>query len=320
MDLSQFRTLIQVAELGSLSKAADRLRIAQPALSRQIKLLEEELGARLFDRHGRGMVLTDAGREVRERVARIMSEVDEMRASVPETNAVLTGRVAVGLPPTVAEIVSVPLVAAFRRDHPRVELRFICAFTGYLLDWLQRGEIDVAVLYDPAATRSLRSRPLLIENLLLVAPSEQGLSLARAVPFARLEAETLLLPSGRHGLRTIVERCAADAGIALKVGIESDSLHTLKDLVRHGYGRTILPLAPIHGSVLAGSLSAAPLVEPTPSRRLVLSFSRDRPVLRAARFAAEAITEIVTDLVRRDVWAGHLVDGGAEGPDGDSRS
>jgi DNA-binding transcriptional LysR family regulator len=118
----------------------------------------------------------------------------------------------------------------------------------------------------------------------------------------------LLLPSSRHGLRAIVERCAAEAGIHLKVGIETDSFQTLKDLVQHGYGMTVLPLASIHQDVTAGHLSAAPLFDPSPTRRLVMALPSDRPASRAARFAADAITEVVADLVNRRVWAGQLID------------
>ena len=160
MEFGQLRTLIHVAELGSLSKAADRLRIAQPALSRQVRMLEEELGIELFTRHGRGMVLTEQGRDVLKHAVRISSELEEIRASASDVEAPLTGQVAIGLPPTVADIISVPLVAAFGMGHPNAVLRLVSAYTGYLMDWLHRGEIDLAVLYDPRTARSLRSRPL----------------------------------------------------------------------------------------------------------------------------------------------------------------
>ena len=149
MELSQLRTLIHVAELGSLSKAADRIGIAQPALSRQIRMLEEELSVRLFTRHGRGMVLTDKGREILEHATRVMTELEEIRATASDLDAPLRGRIAIGFPPTVADILSLPLVAAFGKTHPQVELRLVGAYTGHLLDWLHRGEIDVAILYDP---------------------------------------------------------------------------------------------------------------------------------------------------------------------------
>lgn len=308
MELSQLRTLIHVAELGSLSKAADRLRIAQPALSRQVRLLEDELGARLFDRHGRGMVLTEQGRDVLARAQRIMAELDEIQAKAADAQAPLTGQVAIGFPPTVGDIISVPLVTAFGQSHPQAVLRLAGAYTGYLLDWMHRGEIDLAILYDPRPARSIRSRPLLLENLFLIGPAEAGFSTTRAMAFRMLEGKRLLLPSGRHGLRTIVERCAAEAGIALDVVVEADSYATLKDLVRHGHGLTVLPLASIHDDIRAGRLTAAALIDPVPTRRLILAHPADRPVSRLARFAGETIITIVADQVERGIWAGQLLD------------
>jgi DNA-binding transcriptional LysR family regulator len=308
MELSQLRTLIHVAELGSLSKAADRLHIAQPALSRQVRMLEEELGFALFVRHGRGMVITEQGRDVLKHAVRVLAELDEIRATATDIGAPLTGQIAIGLPPTVADIISVPLVAAFRAAHPKATLRLVSAYTGYLLDWLHRGEVDLAILYDPRSARSLRSRPLLLENLFLIGPPGAGFSTSRALPFAELQDKRLLLPSIRHGLRTIVERCAAEIGITLDVVVETDSYATLKDLVRHGHGWTILPLAPIHRDVISGGLTGAPLIEPVPVRRLVLSFPADRPVSRLARFAAETISTIIRDQVERGIWVGQLLD------------
>lgn len=307
MELSQLRTLIHVAELGSLSKAADRLHIAQPALSRQVRMLEEELGFALFLRHGRGMVLSEQGKEVLTHAMRVMAEIDEIRATATPADAPLTGEVAIGLPPTVADIISLPLAAAFGKAHPNAKLRLVSAYTGYLLDWMHRGEVDVAVLYDPRMARSLRSRPLLLENLFLIGPPDAGFSTVRAVSFTSLAGKRLLLPSIKHGLRIIVERCATDAGITLDVGIEADSYSALKDLVRNGHGWTILPLAPIHADVVAGQLTAAPLIDPVPVRRLILAYPADRPASRLARFAGQAIEDIAKDLVGRAVWVGQLL-------------
>ena len=127
LEFTQLRTLIHVSELGSLSKAADRMHIAQPALSRQIRLLEVELGIRFFDRHGRGMILTEQGQEVLKHALRVMSELNELKATVSDDHSSLRGHVAIGLPPTVADILSVPLVAAFRKTHPEATLRLVSA-------------------------------------------------------------------------------------------------------------------------------------------------------------------------------------------------
>lgn len=144
MEIAQLKTLIHVAELGSLSKAADRLQVAQPALSRQIRLLEKELGMFLFERHGRGMVITDIGREVLERAVRIMAQMDEIREMTASGHSSYRGTVMIGTTPTVSEIVSVPLVRKITESHPELRIRLLSAFTGHLLDWVERGELDVA--------------------------------------------------------------------------------------------------------------------------------------------------------------------------------
>ena len=307
MDVPQLRTILHVAELGSLSKAADRLRIAQPALSRQVRLLEEELGIRLFDRHGRSMVVTDAGKEVLRHAQRIMQELDEIRATVADEDAPLRGHVSIGMPPTVSDILSVPLVTAFQARHPEAKLRIVSAYSGYLLDWLHRGELDVAIMYETPPVRSLRMEPLLEEVLFLIGPPGSSLMPDQAVPFAEVAALKLFLPSLGHGLRTILEQSAQIAGCRLDVPVEADSYSTLKNLVESGHGYTILPLAPIHRDVLVGRLVYAPIEGPTLSRCLMLTYPTDRATPRLARFAGNVMTATASDLVRSGVWSGRLL-------------
>jgi DNA-binding transcriptional LysR family regulator len=310
MDIAQLKTLIHVAELGSLSKAADRLHIAQPALSRQIRLMEKELGVFLFERHGRGMVITEVGREILDHAARIMAELEAIRHSVTSGRSSYKGMVIVGTTPTIAEIITIPLTRRMKEAHPQLHIRFSSAFSGHLLDWLQRGELELAMSYDPQPLRSLRIVPIMMEKLLFISSDQGRLHLSRAVPFARLAEEELILPSPRHGLRAIMEDCARRAGIELRASVEADSLRAMIDLVRHGFGSTVLPLAPIHSLVQGGVLCAAPLVDPTPARKLVLAYPADRPVSPAARFVGEVLTEIATDLVSRNIWVGQILDRG----------
>ncbi|TKT76316.1 LysR substrate-binding domain-containing protein [Aquamicrobium sp. LC103] len=310
MDISQLRTLIHVAELGSLSKAADRLHIAQPALSRQIRLLEEELGARLFDRHGRGMIITNKGEDVLRHALRVMAELEEMRAAVADENAPLRGHVSIGLPPTASDILSEPLVSAFRDTHPEATLRIVSAYSGYLFDWLHRGEVDAAILYDPKSARTLRVQPLLEEALFLIGPPQSALSPDQPVEFADLENLRLLLPSNSHGLRIIVNRYAEEVDIRLNVKVEADSYSTLKSLVHSGHGFTVLPLAPMHEELTTGRLRAAPLINPVPLRRLIMSYPTDRPTPRLARFAGQVIASTIGLLVEQGVWSGRILEAG----------
>lgn len=306
MELSQLRTLIHVAELGSLSKAAERLHVAQPALSRQIRLLEEELAVRLFERHGRGMVVTEQGQAVLAHALKVMAELEEIRATSQEKDGPLRGHVSIGMPPTAIDLLSEPLVAAFREHHPEATVRLVSAYSGHLLDWLQRGEIDISILYDPKSAKTLRNIALLEETLFLIGPSDSGLSMEVPVDFAQVLDRPLLLPSLGHGLRSIVDKYALETGRTAHVPIEADSYTTLKHLVEKGHGYTILPLPPIYQDLVAGTLRAAPLQNPTPRRQLILSHPTDRPTSKLARFAAKVIIDNATQLVEMGLWSGRL--------------
>ena len=306
MDVTQLRTLVHVAELGSLSKAADRLCTAQPALSRHVRLLEEELGTRLFDRHGRGMILTEQGRTVLLHAKRIMAEFEDIRSHVAEENGTVGGRVSIGMPPTVAEILAVPIVEAIRKSHPSATCRIVSAYSLYLFDWVHRGEVDVAILYDPRSIKSLKSEPLVEEELHLIAPKDAGLSLDTPFAFRELADKPLILPSGDHSLRQIIERSADACGIKLDVRIEADSYSTLKQLVLNGLGWTILPVVPFRADIDSGRLSSAPIIDPVPRRLLELSVSADRPLSRLGSVVLETMEATTSALVKRGAWPGKM--------------
>lgn len=306
MDITQLKTLIHVAELGSLSKAADRLNIAQPALSRQIRLLETELGVALFDRHGRGMVITDAGVEVLDHASRIMGELEAIRSAIAGKRGELSGTLGIGMTPTISQIVTVPLVRRLREAGPMLSLRFSSAFSGYLIDWIQRGALDIAFTYNPPPSRSLRIKPVMVESCILVGPGNAGLALEKPVPFTALAGMHLVLPGPPHGLRTIADDCAREAGIALTTTVEVDSFGAMVDLVRNGFGHTILPLAATYDLIREGVLSGAPLIDPVPERKVVLVHSADRPVSRAARFAGECFRSITGELIAQGMWSGRV--------------
>ena len=307
MDVVQLKTLIHVAELGSLSKAADRLNIAQPALSRQIRQLEKELGVYLLERHGRGMQITDAGKEVLQHATRIMDELEAIRSSVSGGHVSFQGAVAIGTTPTIAEIVTVPLVKRIREAHPELSIRFSSAFSGYLLDWLQRGELELAISYDLQPLHTLRIVPVMMENLVLVGAPAAGLQLDKPVSFASLAQQPLVLPSQRHGLRKIMDQCAVDTGFTIATRVEADSFGALIDLVRHDFGYTALPLASIYTHLQNGTLCAAPLVEPTPMRKVVMVSPADRRVSPATRYVADTFVELASQLVKQGIWAGHML-------------
>src|SRR3569833_954757 len=147
MDFRQLRTFACVAELGSLSKASDTLRVAQPALSRQIKILEHELRTELFTRNGRGMVLTDAGRLLLARTSGIVRQIDQIRDDIQSSKGPPSGQVVLGLVPTVSCVLSARFARRCVETFPGISLRIVESYSGHLVEWLHRGEMDLAILY-----------------------------------------------------------------------------------------------------------------------------------------------------------------------------
>ena len=307
MDINQLKTLIHVAELGSLSKASERLHIAQPALSRQIRMLEEELNCSLFERHGRGMVITDSGRLVLEHASRVMAELESIRNQVAEGQSSYSGVISIGMSPTVSSIVAIPLIKMVKASHPRLSLRITSAFTGYLMDRLQTGELDLVVSYDPTPIPSLKIEPVLRETLFLVGGANSDLGPGNPVSFSELGRHELILPSPHHGLRRIIDHCAATAGQSLQASMETDDFKVMLDFVRHCDGATILPTAPIHKFLAKGSLKASPLQDPQPQRTMVLAYPADRPVKPATYYVASGFQDIARKLVADGVWPGELL-------------
>ncbi|NOG73072.1 LysR family transcriptional regulator [Roseicella sp. DB1501] len=294
MDLRQLRTFREVAEAGSLSRAADRLRLAQPALSRQIRMLEEEIGTPLFARHGRGMQLTEAGQAFLDRILGPVRQLERAGEEVRALGSAVSGQVALGMMPTLACVLAGPLARRVAAEHPGLSLRIVEGYTGHLVEWVQRGVTDATLLYGPAQALHLRVSELLLEEMVLVGDAGSGIGPA-PVPFATLAGRRLVLPSRAHGLRRIVETAAGRARITLEVGFEADSFGVLKDLVEAGLGQAVLPRSAIRAEEAAGRLRSAPLVRPVPRRQVVLALPPDRPASRA--------TATVLGLLRREVAA-----------------
>ena len=288
MDLRQLRTFRAVAELGSLSKASDRLRIAQPALSRQIKLLEHELRTPLFVRHGRGMVPTEAGQVLLERTSMVVRQLEQARADVLSVAGRPCGRVVVGMVPTIGSALALILARHVVRDLPGVTLRMVEAYGGYLIDGLHRGEIDMAVVYGPTAGLHLDAETLRHDDLFAVGAAGSGLAADSAVDLAWLAGQPLVLPSVPHALRFLIDEAFGATGCDARVVVEADSFGAMLDIVAGGIGITLLPYYAVAGQIDAGRLEASRVVPPL-RRELVLAL----PSRHRASTAANAVAEIV---------------------------
>ena len=183
--------------------------MAQPALSRQIKLLENEIGVPLFARHGRGMKLTEAGRQLLESVGAPLRQLEQSFDELKSSANRIEGRVSLGMTPTISFILAGRLAKRVAKELPGVSLRIVEGYGGYLVEWLQRNEIDATVLYGPASDLHLRVTELLYERLVLVGPRDCDLDIKNPVLFRTLADLQLVLPSKPHGLRAVVDGAAA---------------------------------------------------------------------------------------------------------------
>lgn len=305
MDFRQLRYFIQVVELSSITAAAERLNIAQPALSRVVKALEEELSVALLRRHGRGVMPTEEGIRLARRAKAILEDVEDMAGDISGNRAPISGTVTLGLPPTVSEILATHLIERTLTEFPDVKLRIISGFSGHVQDWLLRGKIDLGVAYEGQKPPSIKARPIIIEQLFLIqAAQTDGARDGVPIPMRDALQNPLILPNPEHGLRGRIEAIAWDEEIDLNVVLEIDILPTMLAFVERGLGSTILPLVSVINQVRDGRLIARPIVRRTIDRTLVLMTPLNRPGSRLTVSFAEFITAEVHAMVATGQWPG----------------
>jgi LysR family nitrogen assimilation transcriptional regulator len=302
VDLRQLKALVAVVETGSVTKAAELLRLVQPAVTRQIRALEDEFGVPLFDRSSRGMQPTAAGVSLADRARRALAELDRARAELAVMPGSVTGIVTVGLLESTAGLLSEPLVSAILHDHPGIELRVLTAYSGHLQQWIGSGDLDLSLLYNLAGTPSLNVHPLVSEKLWAVAPPLAGLEPGRAVTLAEVAAHPLVMPTPGHGLRTLIDSAVTQAHIDVDIAVQTNSMSLQKHLVQGGHGWTILPGAGIAGDLAVGTLSAAPLAEPEIWRSIVLGLPRARQITPAVQTVARQLARLVRSTAHRGAW------------------
>lgn len=302
MELRQLTALVTVAEVGSVTKAAKLLHVVQPAVTRQIRLLEEELGVPLFQRTRHGMVPTPAAEVLIMRARRALHELDAARAELRPEPGEVAGIVSVGLLESVLDILAQPLAEAVAQRHPGIELRLFTGYSGHLQQWLDSGEIDLSLLYNLSDTPSLSVVPLVREQLWAVAPPDAGLSAGTPVPWATVLAHPLVLPVSGHGLRVLIDRARSVVPMEPCTVVQTNSMLVQKNLVLAGHGWTVLPAAGVAADVAAGRLSGAPLTAPDVERSVVLGLQHRSRLLAPVEAVASSLTRLISELVRSGAW------------------
>ncbi len=293
MKLQQLRYLIQVAESGSFTKAATKLNMAQTALSRQIKLLEEDLGVTLFRRDGRGVEPTAAGSELVRRATALFTDLYEMRQAVVGYRHTVEGDVTIGMMPLLGAHVAPTLLLSARDLHPNVKIKFMVGMSHAIHEWAIAGRIDFGVVSTAIESSSyLMSDEIAGDRLHLVTSADQAGAGKRAtVTFAEALAQPLVIPSKLNGIRAVIDSYALEAGLEVTPVIEVDSLEIIKRLVPTGIGRTILPRFSVASEVAAGQLRSVPIVDPELDYRVAITYSVERPLSPTASAIATILRQ-----------------------------
>jgi LysR family transcriptional regulator, nitrogen assimilation regulatory protein len=302
LDFRQLRYFTILAEQGHFGRAAAALHIAQPALSRQIRLLEEELGVQLFERHPRGAAPTEAAVVLLDRATFILRYFEQLRSDVAATQRDPHGPVALGMSPGLALTLALPLYDEISSRFPGVQLQIVEDFTDTLHDRLLRGTIDLAILNGPRSERpNLVTTPLMEEQICLIGVANSPHLRRAAVDVQDLPKIPLVLAGvAKSGVREVVETAATKAGIKLEPKVEVQSLEVAKRIISQGILCTAHFAAPIKDDIDSGRFRAVPIKGLFLTR--FIARASDRPPSRATAVLTQLVQDVSRQLVSRARW------------------
>lgn len=280
MELRSLQYFVRIAELGSITRAAAHLHLAQPALTRHVQRLEEELGVALFTRANRGVRPTEAGQRLLESALRILRDVERTGDEIRAQDAQPSGRIILGVTPTLCPVLVPELFADMRRNYPRVALKVVHAGMVRLEEFLIDGRVDVALLSELSRGRLIASTRLGEEEMVLV--TRPGMRRPGIVDADELSATPLVLGDG---LRAAMDGLLAGRGVTLNVEMEVNDHETMRLMVREGAAAAILPYSSVSRECARGLIEAHRLGAGGVFRTLALGVR----IGRAASLAREAV-------------------------------
>lgn len=301
MEIRQLRYFVRIVDLGSLSKAAADLYVAQPALSKQIASLEAELKVSLLVRSPRGVTPTEAGLAFYRQAQSLLRQLARVPDEVRSADASPSGVVAVGMPYSASNILAPALVAAVRERLPGIRLAITEEGSGYLEGLLAGGRLDLSLLYErDRPSPQIEERPLLVEELFLVTKAGgKG-----DIPLAGIAKLQFILPGPANSTRQVVEKAFAKAGLPIQVAAEVDGPWTTKSMVAAGLGATILSRSALYPEKALTGLAVRRIVRPALTRAMNLCVRRGETLARAPAVVADVLVKVAGNLIGSGHWKG----------------
>lgn len=299
MDLRGIRYFVQIADCGSITRAAANLGVAQPALSRHVQGIEEELGMQLLVRLPRGVRLTGAGRQFLDHCQRALRELDRAKEELKADSGSARGQVILGVSPTLGPLLVPGVVERVRRQCPQVALKIVEHFSTLLFDGLITGRIDVALLTNPSASRALKLAPLIAEPIVVLC-ALQPKDARRFYTLAELSKTPVLVT---EAIRSIVDDQIGRYGARLSVDYEVNAVEAIGRLLLRGVGPAVMPVSTFHSEIASGQIVAFPIADVSVHRNLMLAHPLERRMTAATDEISQVVTEEMNSLFDRGVFS-----------------
>jgi LysR family nitrogen assimilation transcriptional regulator len=291
MELRSLNYFVRIAELGSITRAAAHLHVAQPALTRHVQRLEDELNVALFTRANRGVRLTEAGQKLLDGATRILRDIERTGDEIRAQDAHPSGKIVLGITPTLCPVLVPDLFACMRRDYPMIELKVIHAGMVRLEEFVIDGRVDIALLSELSRSRLIVSTRLAEEEMVLV--TRPGARPPGTVDGDELRATPLILGDG---LRAAMDALLAGQGIELTVDTELNDHETIRLMVQQGAGAAVLPLSSVSKECARGLIEAHRITETGIYRTLALGVRAGRNASPAREAAARTLRAMIDEM------------------------
>jgi DNA-binding transcriptional LysR family regulator len=305
MDLKQIRTFLALYEEGSVTKAALRLHLVQPAVSQQMRRIESDFGVTLFTRTSQGLEPTPLADELYTLCCRVAQDVEQVGNYLAQARGRLSGTLALGVPPSLAHGVLVDILQAFQARASDVRIRIQEGYSADLKEWLVSGQLDLAVMTAFGRDDRLTARALVSDDLVLAYGNGLDALATDAIDAARLAHLPLVLPSARNTLRTLVDTELARVGLHLEPRMEVDSLAIVMRLLETGEWASVLPAIALVKGLASRKLRMSRIVNPALSRQLVIAHKSSRELSAAAEAFVATLSEGIRESSIDTVQAPH---------------
>jgi LysR family nitrogen assimilation transcriptional regulator len=299
MQLERLRVVHLVGKLGSISKAALALQLAQSAVSRHIALQEAEWGDRLFERTGRGVSLTEFGARMLPLIRGLLNHGQRLAEQAHEASGVASGNVHIGVLPSLSNLLIARLMEVVRAEHPAIQLRVRLGFSGVLDEHLAAGNLDFAIINRYSRTAPSGEDSLGKLDTYVIGRRGHAMLGAQEFPFAQLGRLVLALPGEPNGVRLVLDSMARERQITLNVGVEVDAMSAIKEVVMQSDVCSLVSYTAIHEEARLGQLVAVKLIHPGLPRTVSLAITRAHPMSLAARVVLREVKRLVPAVIRQ---------------------